>query len=131
MTTLLELSNDLGMELENRIRLKILSNVPPPLKESTIKRKGSSVTLIDTGQALASVQNRVDDSNLELLRVWAGIFDEDVAEYMVSHEYGREDAGIPCRSFIRSTYDECFDSEVLPNFVERIFKSAEEQLSKK
>ena len=129
MPTLLELSNDLGMELENRIRLKILSNVPPPLKESTIRAKGSSVTLIDSGQMLASVQSRVDDSNPELLQVWAGIFDEDVAEYACYNEYGTR--FIPSRSFIRSTYDECFDSEVLTNFVEQIFKSAEEQLSKK
>ena len=129
MVTLLELSNELGMELENRIRLKILSNVPPPLQESTIRAKGSSITLIDSGQMLASVQSRVDDSNPELLQVWAGIFDEDVAEYACYNEYGTR--FIPSRSFIRSTYDECFDSEVLPNFVEQIFKSAEEQLSKK
>ena len=129
MPTLLELSNDLGMELENRIRLKILSNVPPPLKESTIRAKGSSVTLIDSGQMLASVQSRVDDSNPELLQVWAGIFDEDIAEYACYNEYGTR--FIPSRSFIRSTYDECFDNEVLPNFIEQIFKLAEEQLSNK
>ena len=129
MVSLLELSNELGMELENRIRLKILSNVPPPLKESTIRAKGSSVTLIDSGQMLASVQSRVDDSNPELLQVWAGIFDEDIAEYACYNEYGTR--FIPSRSFIRSTYDECFDNEVLPNFIEQIFKLAEEQLSNK
>ena len=128
--TLLELSEDIGMKIENAIRLKILSNVPPPLKEATIKRKGSSQTLIDTGQMLASISHSINDSVPELLQIWAGIFEEDVAEYAVSHEYGREDAGIPCRSFIRSTYDEIFDNELMPEIVDRLAEISKERLGK-
>ena len=128
--TLLELSEDIGMKIENAIRLKILSNVPPPLKEAKIKQKGSSQTLIDTGQMLASISHSINDSVPELLQIWAGIFEEDVAEYAVSHEYGREDAGIPCRSFIRSTYDEIFDNELMPEIVDRLAEISKERLGK-
>ena len=130
LETLSELSEDLGMKIENAIRLKILSNVPPPLKEATIKRKGSSHTLIDSGQMLASITHSVNDSNPELIEIRAGIFEEDIAEYAVSHEYGREEAGIPCRSFIRSTYDEIFDNEMMPDIVDRLANLAKDQLGK-
>ena len=128
--TIYELSEDLGMKIENAIRLKILSNVPPPLKEATIKRKGSSHTLIDSGQMLASITHSVNDSNPELIEIRSGIFEEDVAEYAVSHEYGREEAGIPCRSFIRSTYDEIFDNELMPDIVDRLADFSKDKLSK-
>ena len=129
--TISEIANDLGMQMENKIRLKILSNVPPPLKPSTVARKGSSVTLIDTSQMLSDVSSQIDDSNPELITVSAGIFDEDIAEYAVSHEYGREEAGIPCRSFIRTTYDESFDNEIMPDIAEQLFGLAEKKLGKK
>ena len=128
--TLLEIGDEVGMKIENAIRLKILSNVPPPLKEATIKRKGSSQTLIDSGQMLASISHSINDSNPELFQIWAGIFEEDIAEYAVSHEYGREDAGIPCRSFIRSTYDEIFDNELMPEIVDRLAEISKERLGK-
>jgi hypothetical protein len=121
---------DLGQELENAIRSKILSNVPPPLKEATIKRKGSSHTLIDTGQMLADVSHQVDDSDPTLIKITAGIFDEDIAEYAVSHEYGREEAGIPKRSFIRSTYEEVFDTELMEKFSDNIQDLAIKKLGK-
>ena len=124
-------AEDIGMTLENEIRLKILSNVPPPLKESTIKRKGSSATLIDSGQMLASISHQVDDSNLQNVTIKSGIFEEDVAEYAVSHEYGREEAGIPCRSFIRSTFEEVFDSNLMPNIADNLAEYAKSKLSKK
>jgi len=129
--TLLDVCENLGMQIENAIRLKILSNVPPPLKESTVKQKGSSVTLIDTGQMLASVSHQVDDSNPELITVSSGIFEENVAEYAVSHEYGREDANIPMRSFIRSTYDENFDNIWMPDIADKLADIAKEQLKEK
>ena len=128
--TIYEITEDIGMKIENAIRLKILSNVPPPLKEATIKRKGSSHTLIDSGQMLASITHSVNDSNPELIEIRAGIFEEDVAEYAVSHEYGREEAGIPCRSFIRSTYDEIFDNEIMPDIVDRLADFSKDKLSK-
>ena len=128
--TIYEITEDLGMKIENAIRLKILSNVPPPLKEATIKRKGSSHTLIDSGQMLASITHSVNDSNPELIEISTGIFEEDIAEYAVSHEYGREEAGIPCRSFIRSTYDEIFDNEMMPDIVDRLADFSKDKLSK-
>jgi len=129
--TLLDVCENLGMQIENAIRLKILSNIPPPLKESTVKRKGSSVTLIDTGQMLASVSHQVNDSNPELITVSSGIFEDSVAEYAVSHEYGREDANIPMRSFIRSTYDENFDNIWMPDIADKLADIAKEQLKEK
>lgn len=121
---------NLGQDLENAIRLKILSNVPPPLKEATIKRKGSSHTLIDTGQMLADVSHQIDDSDPVLIKILAGIFDEDIAKYAVTHEYGREEANIPCRSFIRSTYEEVFDTELMENFSDDIQDLAIKKLGK-
>ena len=38
---------------------KIRSNVPPPNKPSTVRRKKSSKTLIDTGQLLGSIKYKV------------------------------------------------------------------------
>ena len=129
--TLSDIAEDIGMVLENEIRLKILSNVPPPLKESTVKRKGSSTTLIDSGQMLASISHQVDDSNLQNVTIKSGIFEEDVAEYAVSHEYGREEAGIPCRSFIRSTFEEVFDSNLMPNIADNLAEYTKSKLSTK
>lgn len=129
--TLSDIAEDIGMVLENEIRLKILSNVPPPLKKSTIKRKGSSATLIDSGQMLASISHQVDDSTLQNVTIKAGIFEEDVAEYAISHEYGREEAGIPCRSFIRSTFEEIFDSNLMPNIADNLAEYAKSKLSTK
>lgn len=40
---------------------RIKSNIPPPLAESTISRKGSSVALIDTGQLIASITSIVHE----------------------------------------------------------------------
>jgi hypothetical protein len=42
------------------IQERMASNIPPPLAPATIKRKGSSVALIDTGQLRSSISYRVD-----------------------------------------------------------------------
>lgn len=125
----LELANDIGMKLENSIRIKILSNIPPPNAISTIKSKGSSHTLIDTGEMLESVSHEVDFSDPELLTIKAGIFEEGIAEYACYNEYGTNN--IPTRSFIRSTYDELFDSEIMPEIADRLFDITKEKLSDK
>ena len=54
------IAESIGMFLENKIREKILSDVPPPNAESTIKRKGSSHTLIDDSTLLESVTHIVE-----------------------------------------------------------------------
>lgn len=43
-------------KIAGMIRAKIASNVPPPNAASTVKNKGSSKTLIDTGEMRNSVQ---------------------------------------------------------------------------
>jgi hypothetical protein len=45
----------LGLKAQGDIQASIASNTPPPLKPQTIRRKGSSRTLIDSGQVRQSV----------------------------------------------------------------------------
>ncbi len=118
MVTLLEVSDDIGLKLENAIRQKILSNVPPPNDPATIKAKGSSHTLIDTGTLLDSISHTVE-SKESLTEITAGVIAEDfIAEYACYNEYGT--LHIPERSFIRSTYDEIFDSQIMPDFADKM-----------
>lgn len=50
-----------GEQVVNDIKEKISSNVPPPLSEATIRRKGSSKTLIDTGIMKTSITYKVEN----------------------------------------------------------------------
>ncbi len=47
----------LGQFFQDKVKKKINSNVPPPNAPSTIAAKGSSKTLIDSGQLLQSIQH--------------------------------------------------------------------------
>lgn len=47
----------IGEFLTSKIKGKIRSNVPPPLKAATVRRKGSDRTLVDRGQLINSVQH--------------------------------------------------------------------------
>ena len=49
----------MGLLIKAAIQAKIRSNVPPPNAPSTIARKGSSKTLINTGQLLNSIDYEV------------------------------------------------------------------------
>jgi hypothetical protein len=49
----------LGVWAVGEIQQRIANRIPPPLAESTIKRKGSSVPLIDKGQLRQSITSRV------------------------------------------------------------------------
>lgn len=50
----------IALWLEGAVRRKILgSNIPPPLAIATVRRKGSSKTLYDTGLLADSVEGRV------------------------------------------------------------------------
>jgi len=58
-------SVDVGLErLGNlyvgEIQRRIAQGIPPPLKQATINRKGSSIPLIDTGQLRSSIRYRVN-----------------------------------------------------------------------
>lgn len=49
----------IGMAAQAKIQAKISSNIPPPNAPSTIAAKGSSSTLIDTGQLRQSISFEV------------------------------------------------------------------------
>lgn len=49
----------LGVFVEGEIKSRISRGIPPPLKQATIDRKGSSTPLINTGQLRASVESQV------------------------------------------------------------------------
>lgn len=51
--------NEIGMKHTDRVKKKILSNIAPPNAASTIARKKSSRTLIDTDTMLNSVNHLV------------------------------------------------------------------------
>ena len=51
--------NQVGVFVQGLIQERILSNIPPPNAPSTIKRKGSDRTLIDTGRLLQSITFKV------------------------------------------------------------------------
>ena len=58
--TLREAHATLGVSIQGQIQARIAQNIPPPLAESTIARKGSSVALIDTGQLRSAITHRVE-----------------------------------------------------------------------
>lgn len=56
----LQFLNQLGAWAVGSIQQRMANNIPPPLSPQTIKRKGSSIALIDTGQLRSSIAYRVD-----------------------------------------------------------------------
>jgi hypothetical protein len=109
----------LGLELRDAIVLKILSNIPPPNAPSTIKAKGSSSTLIDTGHLLASIDVEVVEETEDSMTLNVGVLDPDTAEIAIVHEFGSEDGHIPERSFERSAYDTEIDG-IVDRFAEKV-----------
>lgn len=129
---------NVGMDLRNKIVQKINSNIPPPNAPSTVKKKKSSKTLIDSSTLLTSVDSHLISEEFNTLEVATGVFDEGVAQYAAANEYGstrvltNKNADnpdemhqgysvlvIPERSFMRSTYDQEID-ELLNNAEEEI-----------
>lgn len=49
----------IGLYIASEIKKKIVSKIPPPNAPETIKRKGSSTPLIDTGRMLNSITHLV------------------------------------------------------------------------
>lgn len=47
--------NQLGAFAQSLIKKRIKEHIPPPLKPATVKRKGSSTPLVDTGQLINSI----------------------------------------------------------------------------
>ena len=92
-----------GAFLEGAIKQKITEGDPswPPLKPETIKRKGSSKPLIDTGKLRASITHKVEDD-----KALVGIFSGEALNYAAVHEFGAPRKNIPERSYLRKTFDE-------------------------
>jgi len=51
----------LGLWLTGQMKLRIRAGIEPPLSPATIRRKGSSKPLIDTGQLWSSITHEVVD----------------------------------------------------------------------
>lgn len=51
----------LGVWLQGQIQARIAAGIQPPNAEETIRRKGSSTPLIDTGHLRASITHRVNE----------------------------------------------------------------------
>lgn len=49
-----------ALRFEGSVKQRIAQNIPPPLAPATIKRKGSSVALIDTGALRNAIRARVN-----------------------------------------------------------------------
>ena len=58
-TTPEQLAELLGAKYVGQIQARISAGIPPPLAQSTIDRKGSSVPLIDTGQLRSAITYEV------------------------------------------------------------------------
>ena len=57
--TVLQLWQLVGLRVQRDIQRKIVSNVPPPNAASTVRRKGSDRTLVDTGALVQAVRYAV------------------------------------------------------------------------
>ena len=92
-----------GAFLEGKIKEKITEGDPSwaSLKPETIKRKGSSKPLIDTGKLRASITHKVENS-----KALVGVFGSEQALIAAVHEFGSPKKNIPERSFLRKTFDE-------------------------
>ncbi len=103
------------------IRLVQEGQIPPPLQPQTVKKKGSSKTLIDEGWLLGALQEvtRISSDGNKITAEF-GIFDPEIAEYAIVHEYGSPPVSeeqlvggqgqrIPTRSFLRRAYDSKID----------------------
>lgn len=95
----LELS---GFFLEGKVVRKINSNISPALKPSTIKKKGSSKSLVHSGELRSEVTHKAALGG-DVMEV--GVFGGRAGIGNI-HEFGAPAAGIPERSFLRSTANE-------------------------
>jgi hypothetical protein len=50
----------LGIYIQGEIQQRMAAGIPPPLKQTTIDRKGSSTPLIDTGQLRSAITYEVE-----------------------------------------------------------------------
>lgn len=105
---------------EIKITEKILSNIPPPLKESTIRAKGSSTALIDTGEMLGAVSSELRDGGKSVAMGIIG--NSPAATRGIMNEYGTKN--IPERSWLRSTFNDTDNITELNDAVTKTIKQA-------
>jgi len=115
-----------GSFLEGKIKEKITHGDPswPSLKPETVKRKGSSKPLIDTGKLRNSITHKVEGD-----AVLVGVFAEDVCVYAAVHEFGSPKKNIPQRSYLRKTFDE--QKEEIERLIDNKVKAAIETFTMK
>ena len=74
-------------KIENAIVEKTFSNIPPPNARSTIDAKGSSKTLVDTGEMVGHVAHRQTVVKGDIVGE-VGIFEEELAKRAAINEEG-------------------------------------------
>ncbi len=89
-----------GVFLEGKMAEKITGRLSPPLHPYTVRKKGSSQPLIDTGEMLSQLDHKVIRNTVEV-----GVFGSR-ASIARHHEFGAPRANIPERSFMRSAFGE-------------------------
>jgi len=92
------------LKIEKAVVDEINSGVPPPNAPSTIKRKKSSKTLIDTGKMRQHVDHKITGEGLNL-KGSVGFFDEENAKKARINEEGTKDGRIPPRPFLVPGFD--------------------------
>ena len=92
------------LKIEAQVVVQIDSNTPPPNKPSTIKRKKSSKTLIDSSEMLKHVDHKITGEGLNL-KGSVGFFDEENAKKARINEEGTKDGRIPPRPFLVPGFD--------------------------
>ena len=92
------------LKIEAQVVVQIDSNTPPPNKPSTIKRKKSSKTLIDSGKMRQHVDHKITGEGLNL-KGSVGFFDEENAKKARINEEGTKDGRIPPRPFLVPGFD--------------------------
>lgn len=138
MVDLAQILDREGAYLEGKVVQRILSGVPPPNAPSTILRKKSTKTLVDTGDMVGSVSHRVVVDQ-DVVRLEVGIFDPAMIERATTNEFGvpsndadtepKDDQRIPTRSFLRYTFDREIDS-VVERLEKQIARRLEEEFGK-
>jgi len=135
------------IKIENAIVKKGLSNIPPPNAESTIKKKKSSKTLVDSGEMIGHVTHRQTVVEGDIIGE-VGIFEEEIAKRALINEHGvtwlhrpnpgnsaenrEEEEGsrdwfIPPRPFLKPAFDETAP-KAADEMAEEIWKQIEKKL---
>lgn len=110
--------NTMAAVLEKTIVENIRSNMPPPNAPATIEKKGSSSTLIDTGELMNSVDSQVQSDK----SMWVGFFGQENALKMFVNEFGLGD--IPSRPAMRNAINDQSDKDAMNEAVKKELRKA-------